>query len=173
MLRKLGSRRKQPEFADVASLLEELAVHQVELDLQSQELARANEKLSVAHQAALEYFRHAPLPIFRMNYDGHVLEANLAALDLLGQPPLKAPLALQRAFHAIMPLSSRAVWLEFLETLRTHFEPQTTELVLEPKKEESRYFLATGLHLPRQELVLYLQDITATRNTPKNLRGFL
>lgn len=70
--------------ADSLKLLHELQVHQVELDLQHEELEDTRRALEqrADHYAAL--FALAPVAYFTVDRSGRVIEGNLAAARLLG-----------------------------------------------------------------------------------------
>lgn len=82
-LRLLHRLSRNPDRAgDALKVLHELQVHQVELDLQHEEIA-ANEQLLVQdllHYQAL--FECAPLAYCVVNLDGSVVKANVAAVEL-------------------------------------------------------------------------------------------
>jgi len=82
LLYRLSSNPKTAE--DALKLLHELQVHQVELDLQNEEIA-ANERAlaeDLKHYRAL--FEYAPLGYFVVDHTGTVIEANLAAAEIFG-----------------------------------------------------------------------------------------
>jgi PAS domain S-box-containing protein len=70
--------------ADVLSLVHELEVHQIELELQNEELRRAQEELAAAHARYFELFDLAPVGYLTLNAEGLILEVNLAVAGLLG-----------------------------------------------------------------------------------------
>lgn len=82
LLHRLSS---DPESAeDALKLLHELQVHQVELDLQNEEIA-ANEKTLVKDlRLYRELFDSAPLAYFVVDLEGMVIQGNLAAAELFG-----------------------------------------------------------------------------------------
>ncbi|WP_158675294.1 PAS domain-containing protein [Thiohalobacter thiocyanaticus] len=70
--------------ADALKLLHELQVHQVELDLQNEEM-HANEQRLVEEVARYkELYEFAPLGHFLVNLQGEIIESNRAAAKLLG-----------------------------------------------------------------------------------------
>ncbi|WP_111641836.1 PAS domain-containing protein [Marinimicrobium alkaliphilum] len=82
-LRLLHRLSSHPDNADDAlKLLHELQVHQVELDVQNEEIA-ANER-ALAEDLSLyqTLFDAAPFGYFLVNLDGDVIQANFAAAEL-------------------------------------------------------------------------------------------
>lgn len=74
-----------PESASAAlKLLHELQVHQVELDLQLEQLEQTRNDLTRDLDRYVERFDRAPLALLAVERDGRITEANLAASNLLG-----------------------------------------------------------------------------------------
>lgn len=75
---------------DALALLHELQVHQVELDLQAQELQESRAELESALRRQAE--RHDALPVgcFEVDAHGTLLELNRTGADLLGLPGTEA-----------------------------------------------------------------------------------
>lgn len=65
-------------------LLHELQVHQVELELQNEQLEAARAWIEAALASYTELFDFAPVPYFTLNRSGTIAEVNLAGARLLG-----------------------------------------------------------------------------------------
>jgi len=70
----------------IAGLVHELRVHQVELKMQNDELRRIQEELENARDRYLHLYDFAPSAYFTVNEKGAVTEANLTAATLLDRP---------------------------------------------------------------------------------------
>ncbi|MFN2343489.1 MAG: PAS domain S-box protein, partial [Desulfonatronovibrio sp.] len=69
---------------EIQRMFHELHVHQVELDLQNQALSSAREKLEVSLERYFELYDQMPVGYLLISVKGLILEANLAAADMLG-----------------------------------------------------------------------------------------
>jgi PAS domain S-box-containing protein len=69
---------------EARALFHELEVHQIELEMQNEELHRAQVELAAAHARYFDLFDLAPVGYLTLEARGLILEANLAAAQLLG-----------------------------------------------------------------------------------------
>src|SRR6185436_9020712 len=81
--RKLEGRAPEP---DLARLVHELEVHQVELEMQNEELRETRVELESALARYTEIFDFAPIGYVTISLDGTLHEVNHVAAKLLGSP---------------------------------------------------------------------------------------
>lgn len=75
---------KEMKPEDAQLLFHELRVHQIELELQNEELRRAHVELDAARERYFDLYDLAPVGYCTVNEEGRILEANLTAATLLG-----------------------------------------------------------------------------------------
>ena len=71
--------------SDFQQLIHELQVHQVELEMQNEELTRAKLESEVAREKYQELYDFAPSGYFTLSREGEILELNLCASQMLGK----------------------------------------------------------------------------------------
>jgi PAS domain S-box-containing protein len=69
---------------DVEALVHELRVHQIELELQNEDLREAQLELAESRDRFSDLYEFAPIGYLTLDTKGHVIEANLAAAAMLG-----------------------------------------------------------------------------------------
>ncbi|MFW6274030.1 MAG: PAS domain-containing protein, partial [Halanaerobium sp.] len=70
---------------EIKEVFHELEVHQIELELQNEELRQAQEELKKARARYYDLYDLAPVGYFTLSAEGIILNANLAASNLLAE----------------------------------------------------------------------------------------
>jgi len=68
---------------EVRRVLHDLRVHQIELEMQNEELRRTQAELEISRERYFDLYDLAPVGYFTLNEMGFILEANLAGAKLL------------------------------------------------------------------------------------------
>jgi PAS domain-containing protein len=85
---KLKEKQKRDESAantDVQKLLHELQVHQIELEMQNEELRNAYETAETALKKYTMLYDFAPMGYFTLDSEGSICELNFTGADMLGE----------------------------------------------------------------------------------------
>ncbi len=69
---------------EIKSIIHELQVHQIELELQNEELINAQMKIKESEIKYYEFFNNAPVGFLVIDTNGSILEVNNKACDILG-----------------------------------------------------------------------------------------
>lgn len=87
---KIARKTMSPENIDkmspaqIKEMLHELRVHQIELELQNEELRRSQAELDAAGVRFFDFYDLAPVGYFTLSEKGLIIEANLTAAAMLG-----------------------------------------------------------------------------------------
>ena len=80
-----SSERLAPMSPEATKLtLHELRVHQIELEMQNEELLRAQAELDATRERYFDLYDMAPVGYITVSENGLILEANLIATSILG-----------------------------------------------------------------------------------------
>ena len=93
-------------------LLHELEVHQIELEMQNEELSEARDKLEAMLEKYTDLYDFAPVSYFTLDPKGDILEANLAGAGLVGRP---RPELIKQPFRFFIDPVSRPAFDSFLK----------------------------------------------------------
>ena len=85
IIRAQPSDVKRLAAGDVQRLLHELHVHQIELEMQNEELRRAQGELEAVRDRYLDLYDYAPNSYLAIGINGLIREANLTATAMLGR----------------------------------------------------------------------------------------
>ena len=120
-----GLKALSPE--EMQHMLHELRVHQIELEIQNQELRRIQEELETSKARFVDLYDFAPVGYLTVSENGLILEANLTAATLLGVTRtslIKKPLT-----NIILP-ADQDIYYRHRKALFETGAPQTCELRL-------------------------------------------
>jgi PAS domain-containing protein len=76
---------KQVFETDAIKLLHELQVHQIELEMQNEELIQANEAAETALKKYTMLYDFAPMGYFTLDPEGNISELNFTGAEILGE----------------------------------------------------------------------------------------
>jgi len=80
-----GADRRAAEV-DRERLVRELEIHQVELEMQNEELRQAQESLAASLRHVSDLYDHAPVGYATLDQETSILEINLTGAAMLGRP---------------------------------------------------------------------------------------
>lgn len=106
-------------------VLHELHVHQIELEMQNEELQQTQVALEQAKAHYIDLYDFAPIGYLTLNMDGIIKELNLTAAKLLGQDRNKI---IQQRFVKFVPDDYKEVWYRHFQRAKEHCEAQGCEL---------------------------------------------
>lgn len=134
--------------ADVRAIVHELQVHQIELEMQNEELLRACVAAREASENYYDLFDFAPVGYFLWDHEGRILEVNLAGAALLG---LSRKAVIQKRFGQFVAQEDRPAFADFCKRVLTTGTQQTCEVKLLRDDGQSMYALVEGIAAPNHE----------------------
>ena len=118
---------EQRTEVEMARLVHELEVHQIELEMQNEELQRSRVEIDAALERYTELYDFAPVGYFSIDQQGLIQEVNLAGAAMLGTARSRI---LQRRLRGFVSPTSRPVVDAFLETMFANPGKQACEALL-------------------------------------------
>ena len=110
-------------------LLHKLHTHQIELEMQNEELRRASVALETSRAQYLELYDFAPVTYLNLTAEGMIAEINLTGAKLFGVERKKL---INRRFSQFIVDEDKVTWYRFFLLARQHDGKQSCELTLVP-----------------------------------------
>jgi signal transduction histidine kinase len=143
-------------------LIHELQVHQIELELQNEELRRAQQELEAAHARYFDLYDLAPVGYVTLSVPGIIQEANLTAATMLAVP---RGALLRQLLARFVIADDQPIYYRYHQALQQAGGPQVCELrMLRPEQTPFWVRLEAIVALGPPEKAIYrvvLSDITA------------
>lgn len=127
---------------DVNKLLHELQVHQIELEMQNDELQQVYETAETALKKYTLLFDLSPLGYFSLEEDGSITDLNFAAADMLGERRFSL---INTNFKLFVSEDSKPVFCAFFEKVYTSNVKEFCEVMLEHNHEPLRRVYMEGV----------------------------
>lgn len=121
--------------SDTRKLLHELQVHQVELEMQNEELRQVESSRNQLHDRYVDLYDFAPVGYLTLNQQDLITEINLTAAGMLGEERKKLML---RRFPPLVATENRDECHRFLNYARQHAGRQSGELRM--RRSDGTYF---------------------------------
>jgi len=112
---------------DILKLMHELEVHQIELELQNEELSLAKDKAETAVEKYSKLYDFAPSGYFTLSIEGSIVELNLIAAKMFGKERSRL---INSQFRSFITESTRPVFNAFLEKVFLNETKETCEITL-------------------------------------------
>jgi PAS domain S-box-containing protein len=147
--------------------LNELEVHQIELEMQNEELKQAKLKAELAEKKYTELYDFAPSGYLTLTKEGEIIDLNISAENLLGK---KRSQLVKSSFGFFVSFDTRPVFNRFLQNIFKNKTKETCELKLEAAGDSIKYVLVNGIISNIDEKCLItLVDITRRKHAENEL----
>lgn len=130
---KLNEKRNKAEKnstmnADTQRLLHELEVHQIELEMQNEQMIQQQKEMEATLNTYADLYAFAPVGYFVLTRDGTVRSANMTGTNLLGEGMSDL---IMRRFGVFIAPQSRPIFNAFIEKVFTSTNRETCEIPLQ------------------------------------------
>ncbi len=154
--------------ADTLKLIHELQVHQIELEMQNEELVIAKEKAELAEEKYTELYDFAPSGYLSLTKEGVIAELNFVAARMLGQERSKLT---KKRFDFSLSIDTQTTFNLFLHDIFTSKVKQSCEVTIATEGNLPIYVTIEGIVSQNGELCsLTLIDITKRILAEEQLR---
>src|ERR1035437_233142 len=157
--------------SETLRLIHELEVHQIELELQNEELMLANQKVEVAVKNYTELFDFTPACYYKLSKEGEIIDLNLSGAHMLGKEPQHLS---KNRFAFFVSNDSKPIFNLFLGKVFNTQIIQTCEVTLLNDDKQPMYVYLIGLVTKNgEECHINMIDITERKQTEGKLKNIL
>jgi PAS domain S-box-containing protein len=114
--------------ADTQHLVHELEVHQIELEMQNEQMVQQQKEMEATLNTYADLYAFAPVGYFVLMHDGTIRSANFTGTNLLGEGLSDL---IKRRFAVFIAPRSRSIFNAFLEKVFTSTKRETCEIQLQ------------------------------------------
>ena len=125
--KKQGKMDKVFIETDAIKLLHELQVHQIELEMQNEELIQANETAETALRKYTMLYDFAPMGYFTLDPEGNINELNFTGAELLGDKRFSL---VNSNFRIYLTEDSRPIFENFFSKVHSNKAKESCEVKL-------------------------------------------
>ena len=159
---------KNPARTEAATqrLVHELQVHQIELEMQNEELQQARNELEAGLEKYSDLYDFAPVSYLTLDREGTIREANLTAASLLG---IERSRLVQRRFGLYVAAADRPAFAIFLTQVFGGKAREFCEVtLLKDGKPPVEVRIEAALAAAGEECRVVLEDITEHKRAEKD-----
>ncbi len=153
---------------DVLKLLHELEVHQIELQMQNNELTAAKEQAEIAAVKYSRLYDLAPTGYLTLSETGNILDINMSASQTLG---LAYPDLINNTFRFFVSDDSKSIFNKFLNSIFSSKKEENCEAILAVQHKLPIYVHLTGICSGSGDQCLVIMvDISERRKAEDTLK---
>jgi PAS domain S-box-containing protein len=157
-----------PEL-ETLKLIHELEVHQIELEMQNEELTNAKEKSETDGEKYAELYDFAPAGYFTLSKEGEILQLNLTGATMIGK--VRSQLV-KTQFSYFVSVDTKPVFTAFLEKIFTGNSKKSCEVNIEIHNKEPMYVHLSGIAVENGEsCFVTMVDINERKRAEEALKA--
>ncbi len=144
---------------DAQKLLHELQVHQIELEMQNEELLNAYEAAEAALKKYTLVFDQAPMGFVTLESDGTIVELNFAAAEMIGDRRFSL---MGSNFKLYISDQSRTTFSEFFKKAYATQQKESCKILLGNETKSNSQIYIEGIVIENDKnCLLSLVDVTS------------
>jgi len=152
---------------EILKLIHELEVHQIELELQNEELTAAKNQQQEAAAKYIDLYDYAPTGYFTLSKNGQITKLNYRGAAILGKP---RPELLSRHFRTFITEEAKSHFNQFLKEIFENETKQTCETTVAGNGDSPTWVHITGkITADREHCHINATDITRLKLTEAEL----
>ncbi|MBI9038332.1 MAG: PAS domain S-box protein [Bacteroidales bacterium] len=152
---------------DLLKLVHELQVHQIELEMQNEELVVAKEKAELAEEKYTELYDFAPTGYLSLSKDSEIKELNFVASQMLGKDRSQL---INKRFGLFISSDTKTIFNMFFSKVFSSKLKQSCEVTLSSEEKLPIYVILEGVICHSSELcIMTIVDITEKKKAEENL----
>jgi len=157
--KQLKNKKSDPaEKIDEKRLTHELQVHQIELEMQNEELRRANDIAETALRKYTMLYDFAPMGYFTLNEDGQIEDLNFTGAEMLGDKRFSL---IGSNFKFFVSEDSKIIFDSFLRKVYSGISKESCKLMLgSDKKTKASVYMEGIVISDERNCLLSVVDIS-------------
>lgn len=153
--------------AESLKLIHELQVHQLELEMQNEELVQAKKQAEEAIRKYSELYDFAPFGYFSILANGEIVQLNHAGAQMLGKERLYL---INRPFDHYISIETQPAFFQFIKMVFQSRKKATCEVCINRKTDTPIFLSLTGLKDAEKDICrITAVDITDERREKENI----
>jgi PAS domain S-box-containing protein len=161
--KSIGDTDRQYSEVDIMRLLHEFEVHQIELEIQNEELIQAKDQQQQIAKKYKDLYDFAPTGYLTLARNTDILDVNLSTAKFLGKDRSEIQ---NRPFHDYITSETIPVFNEFFERIFETNETQSCEIIVSLKNDDHLFLFLNGKSIENGEkCLLTATDVTERRMT--------
>jgi PAS domain S-box-containing protein len=154
--------------AETRKLIHELEVHQIELELQNEELMLAKNQADVENEKYTEFYNFTPSGYFTLSALGEIIDLNLCGSQMLGKDRKQL---IAKRFGLFISDDTKSIFNLFLNNAFGSKAKETCEVILSVKGKLPMFVRLTGkVDEKKIQCFLEVSDISRLKEIEKELR---
>jgi PAS domain S-box-containing protein len=166
LLKETQNKNKSLEF-DIQKEIQELQVHQIELELQNEELIQARDRAELAEKKYIELYESAPSGYLTLSREGDILELNDSAASMIHKDRSEL---INNRFAVFISEETIDIFAHFFDKVLKSNKKESCEVVLKRSGNAPVYINIDAICSKNKEFcLLTIVDITKRKEAEKSM----